>query len=413
MFMKGIITAFLVLCMAVAPAAAQEFDAHFGGGTLRLDYVFCGDSQHQAIYFREAVKAGPWAGRRHNLGSPALRGDGQIRVLEVESGAVLYANSFASLFQEWQSTEEAKHLQKAFETCLLVPFPRHPVNVEVVLFDRHAKVSSRICHRVDPADILIRPVHQAEAVLLQPGPSLPEAVDIVIVSEGYGPQERDRFLADASRARDALFSHEPFTSARGRFSIRAVFVPSEDSGVSVPGKGAWKRTAVHSNFDTFYSSRYLTTSSIWALHEAIGDVPFEHIIVLANSEKYGGGGIFNSITLTTAHHPTFTQVLVHEFGHAFGGLADEYAYDEMADTVYPPDTEPWEQNITTKVDFKSKWQDLLGADVGLYQGAGNQTKGVWRPVPDCRMRTNQHPVFCPVCTRAISRIIDYYTESSQ
>lgn len=407
--MRRIITAVLGLCVELS-AGAQDFDAHFTGGTLRLNYVFCGDSQNQSIYFREAVKTGPWAGRRHNLGAPALRGDGQVRVLEEGTGTVLYANSFASLFQEWQSTEEAKHLQKAFETCLLVPFPKHPVNVEVVLFDRHAKVSSRICHRVDPADILIRPAVRADAEVLQQGPSLEGAVDVVIVSEGYTLGEKDKFLADAARAQEALFTHEPFKSARDRFSIRAVFVPSEDSGVSVPGKDQWKRTAVRSSFDTFYSSRYLTTSSVWTLHESIGTVPFEHIIVLANSGKYGGGGIFNSITLTTADHPTFTRVLVHEFGHAFGGLADEYAYDEMAEAMYPADTEPWEQNITTLVDFKSKWEDMIGGDVRLFEGAGNQTKGVWRPVPDCRMRTNDHPEFCPVCTRALNRIIDYYTK---
>lgn len=407
--MKRLISVFAALTASLT-LCAQEYDEHFTGETLRLDYVLCGDSSHQAICFREAVKTGQWAGRRHNLGAPALRGDAQVRVLSDGNGETLYANSFATLFQEWQSTEEATRMQKAFEISLLVPFPKHPVTIEVALFDRHARVSSCIRHRVDPADILIRPVPYTESISLQEGESLQGAVDIVIVSEGYTAEEKGKFLSDAARARDALFSHEPFLSNRDRFSIRAVFLPSADSGVSVPGEGDWKRTAVHSNFDTFYSSRYLTTSSVWALHEAIGTVPFEHIIVLANTPRYGGGGIFNSITLTTSDHPTFTRVLVHEFGHAFGGLADEYAYDEMSAVVYPPDTEPWEPNITTKVDFSAKWKDLLGDKAGLYEGAGNQSRGVWRPVPDCRMRTNEHPEFCPVCSRALERMIDYHTE---
>lgn len=407
--MRKVLPAIIAILFAANSLSAQDYAEHFTDSTLRLNYVFCGDSQHQAIYFREAVKTGPWAGRRTNLSSPALRGDGQVRVFDAQTGKTLYVNSFATLFQEWQSTAEAARVQKAYENCLLVPFPKKPVEIVVALYDRHGNVSSRICHRIDPADILIRPAPESEAIILQENGALSETIDIVIVSEGYTEAEKEKFIADSRRAQEALFSHEPFTSSRGKFNVRAVFVPSLDSGVSLPGNHAWKRTAMSSHFDTFYSSRYLTSSSMWALHDAIGSVPFEHIIVLVNSSRYGGGGVYNSVTLSTADHPIFNIVLVHEFGHAFGGLADEYAYDEMVETVYPADTEPWEQNITTKKDFSSKWEDMMGGEVGLYEGAGNQSKGIWRPVPNCRMRTNDYPDFCPVCTRALLRVIDFYT----
>ena len=270
-----------------------------------------------------------------------------------------------------------------------------------------------------------------------------EAIDIVVVSEGYALKDREKFFHDARRAADALFSHEPFKSYKGRFNFRAVFAPSADSGVSIPGQGVWKETAVSSHFDTFYSDRYLTTSSIWTLYDLIGTVPFEHVIVLANTAKYGGGGIFNSVTIMNSDHATFVPVLVHEFGHAFGGLGDEYAYGDNPETMYPADTEPWEPNLTTLVDFTSKWADLmpphsalptpvdqieqeqdvrriwntltpeqkdrLNRKVGVYEGAGYQMKGVFRPVQECRMRINECEEFCPVCYRSIVRMIDYYT----
>ena len=209
---------------------------------------------------------------------------------------------------------------------------------------------------------------------------------------------------------------------------------SEDSGVSVPREGLWKNTAVGSNYDTFYSDRYLTTSCVWKMHDALCGVPYEHLVILANTDTYGGGGIFNSYTLTTAGHVAFRPVVVHEFGHSFAGLADEYYYDDQFVEYYYPDIEPWEQNITTLHDFRSKWDDMLpkvigiptapvegdvwenikggaSADslVGVYEGAGYQSKGVYRPFPDCRMKTNAADAFCPVCQRAIARIIEFNT----
>ena len=166
------------------------------------------------------------------------------------------------------------------------------------------------------------------------------------------------------------------------------------------------------------------TSEMTRVADILGDTPYEHVIVLVNSPTYGGGGIYNQITLSTTRHATFRQVLVHEFGHAFGGLGDEYYYDDQYTTMYPAGVEPWEPNLTTLTDFASKWQDMLpegttiptkpdGKDVttkvGVYEGGGYQSKGVYRPVQECRMKINEVEDFCPVCTRAILRTIDFYT----
>ena len=177
----------------------------------------------------------------------------------------------------------------------------------------------------------------------------------------------------------------------------------------MPEKGEWKNTPLGSNFSTFYSSRYLTTRNLKKLHDALSGIPYEHIIILANTDTYGGGGIYNSYTLTTTGHQAFKPVVVHEFGHSFAGLADEYYYDDQYTEFYYPDVEPWEQNITTMHDFDSKWKDMLDkGDAMLLEGAGYQSKGVFRGSEDCRMHTNKASEFCPVCRRAISRLIEFY-----
>ena len=440
---------FLLLACACRHKAAESFpepvfEEHFTDSTLRLDYVFCGDASHQAIYLQGMARTGAWAGRRHHLADALLRGNGQVRVKDPSTGAPLYVNSFSTLFQEWQGYEEARHTQKAFENCIQVPFPKDTVDIEVLLSDTHGKVTSRMQHRVAPEDILIRRVQDnglRRQTLWEGGP-VEKAIDIVILSEGYTAAQEDKFWADAARARDALLGHEPFTSRAGDFAIRAVFAPSQGDGPSIPHLGKWNNTLADSHFDTFYSERYLTTSAMQKVYDALGTVPFEHIVVLVNTPVYGGGGIYNSITIMGSDHPTFKQVLVHEFGHAFGGLGDEYFYGEQTETPYPADTEPWEPNLTTLKDFASKWQDLLpegtpvptpvdsleqqdvrkiwntlspeqksllNRRVGVYEGAGYQAHGVYRPVQECRMKINECEEFCPVCARALERMMDYLT----
>ena len=442
--MKRFLLTAAALLLALPGLRAQTFDDDFEDATLRLDYVMCGDNTHQAIYFQQALRTSAWAGRRNNLSAPLLEGNGQIRVLDPETGKCLYANSFSTLFQEWRVEEEATRVQKAFENCFQVPFPKRPVDIEIFLMDTHRNRSSYLKHRIDPTDMLIRKVADngySSTVICQGG-SLAESIDIVVVSEGYTAAEKAKFYRDAEHVATALFRHEPFASHRNKFSIRAVFAPSLDSGASVPRRGDWKRTVADSHFDTFYSDRYLTTSAQQKVYDLIGTVPFEHIVVMANTDKYGGGGIYNSLTIMNSDHPTFNAVMVHEFGHAFGGLADEYAYGEQVETPYPADTEPWEPNITTLHDFAAKWQDMLPKDtpiptepdeldrtnvrrlwptftqeqkdmlnlkLGVYEGAGYQMQGVYRPVQECRMRINECDEFCPVCSRAIVRMIEYYT----
>lgn len=405
---------------------AQDFNTYFRDSTLRVDYIFAGDVKHQEISVDKLNMYPRWYGKRQRLAELPIEGNGQISVFNHRTGLLLYRNSFSTLFQEWLSYDEAKTCRKSFENPFLVPLPKDSADIRVDLRNNRHELMASYSFVFSPKDILIRHVgfqnvtpyktiHQAEDTT--------RCIHIAYVAEGYTEAEMPVFLQDAQRATEALFSYEPFKSLAPRFNIVAVESPSKDSGTSEPSRGIWKNTALHSHFDTFYSDRYLTTLRLEDLHDWLAGTPYEHIIVLVNTEKYGGGGILNSYNLAMAHHPAFRPVVVHEFGHSFAGLADEYAYDFEQVPMYPADVEPWEQNITTLVDFSSKWQDMIDKKtpvptplekkyeqkIGAFEGAGYTLKGVYRPMQDCRMRTNECPVFCPVCSRAITRLVDFYT----
>lgn len=420
--------------------------------TLRLDYIFSGTDKTQEIALDEMYSFDGWAGRTVNMDKVALRGNGQISLTDKATGVVVYVQSFSTLFQEWQTTEEATRVRKSFENVFLVPMPSDRVVVKVELYNFRGGVSASLVHEVDPSDIMIRTLSDdpAEHTYILKSGSPADCIDVAILAEGYTADEMTIFYEDARKTVEAILSHDPFGKYKDSFNFVAVGLVSEDSGISEPGQGLWKNTALGSHFSTFYMDRYLTTLRLKNLHDSLVGIPYEHVIILANTGTYGGGGIYNSYTLTTAHHSSFAPVVVHEFGHSFAGLADEYYYDDQFVEYYYPDCEPWEQNITTLYDFESKWESQLprtvavptpvpavdlekgvAADsrkssnkpvksiwaedgngyqslVGVYEGAGYQSKGVYRPYPDCRMKTNSPKAFCPVCQSAISNLIEFY-----
>ena len=414
---------------------------HAQDQTLRVNYTFSGNSREARIYLDDLNVIDGWAGRRVNLKDLYLEGNGQIMMTDAATGDTLYRNAFSTLFQEWQNTEEATQVDRSFENVFLLPMPKRKAIVEVKLTDNYNKVVTTMRHTVDPKDILIRKIGQnpPKWKYLHQGGTPEECIDVVIVPEGYSADEMDVFYKDADIAVKSLFEHNPFKTMQDRFNILAVELASKDGEVSVPKDGLWTETALSSQFSTFYTDRYLTTLRLRQLHDRLAGIPYEHIVILANTDVYGGGGIFNSYTLTTAHHSKFDKVVVHEFGHSFGGLADEYYYDDQYEQYYNSEAEPWEPNLTTLVDFDRKWKDMIPADVaqptpvpvaaptskmnrkerkevdslppvGLYEGGGYMSKGVWRGSFDCRMHTNTCPDFCPVCQRTIERIIRFYTE---
>ena len=400
----------LLNIVTLLPIYAQNFNKHFADSTLRLDYIFAGDSSSQHIYLDELSMSPRWYGRRQRLSELPLKGNGSITVRDKQTNEVLYCHSFSTLFQEWLATDEAKHTPKAFENVFLIPYPKQEVTVTVELRDFHERTIAKMCHEVSPNDILIRHMTtQTPYVTIQQAADTMRCIHIAFVAEGYTSNQMEQFLKDCRIATDALFEHEPFHSLRNRFNIIALLSSSRQTDVSQPGKGIWLDTALGSHFDTFYTTRYLTTLHLKLLHNLLAGTPYEHIIILANTEHYGGGGIYNSYNLSYTRGNNFRPVVVHEFGHSFGGLGDEYPYGDT-DPMYFADTEPWEPNLTTNPTPPVKWQDLVDAGkAGIIEGGGYLSKGVWRGQEDCRMRTNENPDFCPVCQQALTRLIDFYT----
>ena len=426
--MKRIVTLLYLLTM-VGSLYAQNFDQYFTNRTLRTDLIFSGDATSQAVTLRALHSWDGWSGRKHNLSEVPLRGDGELSLTDKATGEVIYRTTFSSLFQEWLAMDEAKVAQKAYEFTILAPLPLAPATLRVVLYNPSQEVAAEMLYDLNPANILIRDLDskpQTPHTSLWSGSAEGEKIDVAIVAEGYTAEEMALFRKDAEKTIVALFSHEPFGSMREHFNFVAVESVSQTSGVSIPRKGVWCQSAVDSHFDTFYADRYLTTSAIFRMSDLLAGIPYEHIIVLANTDTYGGGGIYNSYTLTTAHHSAFAPVVVHEFGHSFAGLADEYFYStpDIASNPLTATNEPWQQNITNLVDFQSKWVDMMpeGATipseptkeaeenytVGAYEGANYMTKGAYRPAVVCRMRNNTATQFCPVCQRAIQRMIEFY-----
>jgi len=407
---------FILFALTGTTIEAQNFNDFFTDNTLRIDYTFAGNKQEQHIAVDQLNAIPKWYGKRQHLSELPVEGNGQITVRTHSTGKVIYRNSFSTLFQEWLSYDESKSISRSFENVFLVPMPKDTVEVTLELRDNRRQVMASLTHQVVPTDILIRHIGEKDVtpyITLQQAADTNRCIHLAFIAEGYTKDEMATFIKDADTAVEAMFEHEPFKSMRDRFNIIAVEAPSAESGTSEPAKGIWKNTALHSHFDTFYSDRYLTTLHLKDLHNWLAGTPYEHIIVLVNSSKYGGGGILNSYNLTSTHHLYYKPVVVHEFGHSFCGLADEYAYEQEDIPMYPHDIEPWEPNITTKVDFAKKWQDMLhqkDKTIGLYEGAGYSLKGVYRAYPDCRMRTNQNPEFCKVCQRALIRLINFYTK---
>lgn len=403
---------------------AQNFDAFFENRTLRLDYIFAGNTTNQHAFLDEMVAYDQWNGRKVNLSKILLEGNAQIRVRDLHSRNIIYVQSFSTLFHEWLTLEEAKKENRSFENSYLIPYPKNDVIIEVVTFSKNREEILMLSHVVNPKDILIRKTHNinVKTEILHKS-EIKNAINIAIVAEGFTEAEMSNFLNRANEVVIELFKHDAFRKHKEVFNIIAVQTISEESGVSNPHKNIWNNSVLQSNFGTFYSERYLTTSRVKNLHNQLAGTSYEYIIILANTNIYGGGGIFNAYTLTTSNHSKFAPVVVHEFGHSFAGLADEYFYEnDVFENTGTSKIEPWEQNITSLANFGVKWKDMLQYStpiptskidkkkyrIGVFEGL--EGNGLYIPSYDCRMKTNEAKDFCPVCERAIENLIQFYTK---
>ncbi|MBR5168421.1 MAG: peptidase M64 [Salinivirgaceae bacterium] len=420
--MKKTIVALAAFLQAFFCYAQTEFERFFTGECLRVDYELVGDSKSVSFVLKEMKMQGVWAGNL-NVGDTCQMGSYRFSLLDSVSGKVLYQNGFSSLFDEWQQTQEACRCVQSFYHVSLMPFPKQTVKFRFEQMNRDKAGFSVLTEfYINPKNKFIRreSVNSYKHSIVHGGGDVNNKVDLAFLAEGYTAAQMDKFRRDVERAWQYMSGVEPFKTYSDMFNIYAVESLSAESGTDIPVKGIYRNTAMNFTFSTFDIDRYLTTFDTKAIHDAAASVPYDHIIILINSDEYGGGGFYNFYSAGTSDHELSLRVIVHEFGHGFAGLGDEYFYaDEANEQMYSLNREPWEPNLTTLIDFESKWKNMLNPStpvptprtaeyenvVGVFEGGGYMTKGMFSPAQDCIMRSNTPSEFCPVCRKAIERAI--------
>lgn len=420
-------TIILIILFSISESlvAQENFDKYFTDKVLRFDFMLAGNSEKTLVY-PVGMKEEPfWAGSKTNLINPFNSGNFKYDVFDLTRNTLIYSRAFSTLFQEWQTTAEAKTTDRSFYEVATMPYPKDKVRFILSKRERNDSFSKLYETIIDPSSYFIRkesPVNVVSTKIYSGGDPH-TSVDLAFVAEGYKASEMGKFRDDVKKMADILFSEPPFSDYKERFNIWAVEAISQDSGTDIPGEQIYVNTALNSSFYTFDIDRYLTTQDIKAVNDYAAAVPHDNIIVLINSTMYGGGGVYNYYSGTTTGNQLSPKVFIHEFGHGFAGLADEYYSSAVAyDEFYPLNVEPWEPNITTRVSFESKWPKLIDKDTpvptpeeerfknvtGLFEGGGYSVKGIYRAEMDCRMKSNGPKGYCSVCRNAIKDMIEFY-----
>ncbi len=418
---------FILITFPLFGFAQVNFDNYFIDKSLRFDFLLGGNNNTTTVYPKQIKQEPFWGGSKKNLIDTFNCGTYRYRVFDLQSDSLIFTKGFSTLFQEWQTTAEAKMRDKTFYQAAIFPFPKKKVRLEIDARQWSGKFKTIYKTEIDPKDyfILKEIPHPFKTVTIIKNGESKNKVDLVILAEGYTTTEMDKFIADAKRVSGYLFKAEPFKSKKKNFNVTAVLTPSVESGTDVPGEGIYKNTHFNSSFYTFNISRYLTVTDMKSVYDAAAAAPYDFIYILVNTKRYGGGGFYNFVTVCTADNQLTKEVFVHEFGHGFAGLGDEYYTSEVAyENFYNLDIEPWEPNLTTLVNFNRKWKNMVSDSVpiptpreekykntvGVYEGGGYLSKGIYSPFIDCRMKSNKAKSFCPVCSEAIKKVIRFYSE---
>jgi hypothetical protein len=462
----------IVIVVGLSSQASAPFDF---GRTMRVDYVHTGGPRSsETLALDRVVNDGAWPGSRTQLVDTTNLGKYLFDVRDAASGQVLYSRGFASIYGEWETTAEIKTAHRSFHESLRFPWPARPVRVTLQKRQPDNRFAPIWSTDIDPASRFVnaappRPPAGTVWTVFEHGPPA-EKVDLLVLGEGYTRAELPKFRKDVARLIDALFAEEPFRSRRRDFNVRALELPSAESGVNRPNAGVFRRTPLSAEYNIFDSERYVLTLDNRAFREAASAAPYEFVEILVNERTYGGGGIFNDHATASVDSAFAEYVFIHEFGHHFAALADEYYTSDVAYEASPEKKiEPWEPNVTALADPASlKWRDLVEAGTplptpwakeeferhsraiqerrrdirkrnapeeemdalfreqraweesllggmkyspvtGAFEGASYEARGLYRPEADCIMFTRNRVGFCRVCRRAIGRIVDLYS----
>ena len=406
-----------------------QFDEWFTEASLRVDYTLTGNSDTTVYALKEYIREPYWSGSKVNLVDNLEFGNYFVKVFEPGTVNLLFSKGYQNLFGEWQTTSEAHHVTKTFEESVVVPFPKKEVEIAFYFKDWDGHLHEGMRLTVTPKSYFIRTANNLHLPVYNAwigNEDITKAVDIVVLPEGYTQEEMGKFVKDCDFFVESIFSYAPYDRYRSSFNIRGVMAPSMESGCTEPSERVYRNTVMRFSYWTFDSERYCMSTDNRDIHDLAGQVPYDQIYVLVNSERYGGGGIYNFYCSSAVGNSFSSDIIIHEFGHGFAGLADEYYDATNTDgDSYNNDIEPWEPNITTLVNFEAKWKDMLDKKtpvptprekkyehtIGVFEGGGYEPEGIYSPHIDCLMKSFKGiREFCPVCQRAIERMILYYSE---
>ncbi|MEA2004898.1 MAG: M64 family metallopeptidase [Acidobacteriota bacterium] len=485
------ILSFYMLLIPTLHNSSNEisFDEYFINKTMRIDYFHIGDAKVEEIVIDYIYQQGIWAGSIHNLIDTFGIGSYEVKVFDEDSSKLIFSKGFNSYFGEYKTTNDAINgIKRAYHESLLIPYPKSRIKVEIESRDRENALKPLFRRVVDPSNIdIVQEKLQAGTTVyeIQNKADHHQKVDIAFIAEGYTQEEESKFRSDVERFTGVFFSHEPFESNREHFNVYGVFKASTESGCDEPRQKNYKKTILNSSFNALGLERYLLTEDNKSLRDIAAHVPYDTLVIMVNSKRYGGGGIYNFYSICTVDNDLTDHVFLHEFGHSFAGLADEYYASTVAyNEFYPKGVEPLEPNITALLNPKNvKWKELLhpgiaiptpwqkkvydrmnqefqkkraecrakiiqlkknGATqeeiekvkqllvqlekkhkkdindfftnnpfkdkVGVFEGAGYSSEGLYRPMLDCIMFRTGVMSYCRVCERAVIRTIEHYTQ---
>lgn len=418
---------FILLSLIYVTTFSQEkFNQYFTEASLRVDFMLAGDAKNETVYLDKLKKEPFWGGSKVNLIDRFNYGEYKFEVFDEKSNELIFSRGFCTMFEEWQTTTEASKVKKSFMQTVTLPYPKSNIIFKLYSRDWNGEFHQVLEIEIDPKDYFINPEKESWAYkkIMDNGEPA-QKVDLAILAEGYTKSEMIKFEDDAQKLIAYMFNQEPFKEYQSKFNIWLVYSESLESGTDIPGKDIYKKTVLNSNFYTFDSERYLTTMDVFSVRDAAAVVPYDDICIVVNSEKYGGGGVYNHYCLSSANHELSNNVFVHEFGHSFAGLGDEYYNSSTSyNDFFNLEIEPWQPNLTTLTEFSLKWENLMDKEtpiptprekefentIGVYEGGGYVSKGMYSPFMDCRMKSNAPNYFCPVCRDAIVKMILFKSE---
>jgi hypothetical protein len=420
---RSILFLLLIQIIYISLFGAQKNDDYFSfDKSLRIDFILTGTADTQNAGIVNLIEEPFWSGNKKSLIWPMDYGSYIFEVYTAD-GTLIFKNGFSTLFEEWQTTALVDMGPSSYEQSINIPMPKRAIEIQLKVRKRSGlELVSR--WDIDPRkDIFVKknPIYKSQKVYGKSDPK--ESLDIVFLADGYLAEDSLKALKDTKRFANYLYSQPPFKYFKNHINIWLVHVPSIESGTSEPRKGVFKQTVLNSSFNSLGLERYLTTSSYFKLKDLAAAAPYDVPVVMVNTDRYGGGGIFNHFSVFSADSQWAMEVFLHEFGHQFGGLADEYfdsevSYEEMLDTT----KEPWNPNITTLVEFNGKWEPLISkgtpvptprnnkfkGETGVFEGGAYMSKGVYSPAMDCKMKTNTAKEFCSACQNAIKQMLKLY-----